>query len=351
MQLTGEYELHEVLRDVKKSGREIRWGQLKRLNLYLSECYKRLDMPERALRLKQCAMSLFFKGEKLDHALFCKVNLCPICAMRRTYKIFGQINKVLKYIDAHDYNYRYLFLTLTVKNVAGDKLGEAMDAMMNGFRLLTRRKMFKEMSCGWFRAMEITHNWVRDDYHHHLHVIVAVKREYFTRYENYVRHEDFRKEWRECMGLDYEPFVRIQRVSRNKSKLGDGAAEYWKAVAEVAKYTVKSADYIVTWKGRAAFEEKTGGKIKIKSKEQCYDLTDGVVAVLDKSLHKRRLVAFGGEFKKIHKLLNLDDPLDGDLINTDNRDSETEIHDELIHYRFFVGYGDYLLVKKIEHKT
>ena len=35
-------------------------------------------------------------------------------------------------------------------------------------------------------------------------------------------------------------------------------------------------------------------------------------------LQNRHLVAFGGKFKEIHKKLNLDDSIDGDLIHTDN---------------------------------
>ena len=70
------------------------------------------------------------------------------------------------------------------------------------------------------------------------------------------------------------------------------------AVAEVAKYAVKSSDYL--------FEDNPV-------------LTDEIVSVLSSALAGRRLVSFGGCFRKAWQLLNLDDPENGDLVNLDGK--------------------------------
>jgi plasmid rolling circle replication initiator protein Rep len=122
-----------------------------------------------------------------------------------------------------------------------------------------------------------------------------------------------------------------------------GTISYGKAVAEIAKYSVKGADYLVMWQDRAGFLKKTG--IKLQSVQQCKDLTDEVVGVLDKTLHRRRLVAFGGELKRVHKLLNLDDPVDGDLVVTDNEEINKELAAIIEKYYWNAGVGNYVLAK------
>lgn len=325
-----------------------RWKDYKMGCNHLSESYLRLDMYHKAQRLSLCATDLYFEpkengGMRLISGNFCRVALCPMCAMRRTRKIFGQVSRIMDYIEKNK-SYRYIFLTLTVKNVSGDELSEMIDRLMKGFHAMIHHVKFKNMSKGWFRALEITHNWQRDDYHPHLHMVVAVDEKYFNQKKNYVSHDNWKLEWKKCMGLDYEPRVHVQRVRKSKDELKDGEVGYQKAVAEISKYTAKSMDYMVMWKHRKQFEKETG--IKIYSKEQSEELTDSAVSVLDKSIHKRRLVAFGGELRKIHKLLNLDDPEDGDLVNTDDDEYGVryDLNDVILHYKWRVGIGDYVLV-------
>lgn len=71
-------------------------------------------------------------------------------------------------------------------------------------------------------------------------------------------------------------------------------------------------------------------------------MTDSAVMVLDKALSKRRLVAYGGELKKIHKSLNLDDVEDGDLINTGSDEELREDVDYVLErYKWHIGYNQY----------
>lgn len=98
------------------------------------------------------------------------------------------------------------------------------------------------------------------------------------------------------------------------------------SVSEVAKYTVKDNDYIV--------KDSKGNIDEI--------MTDSAVWILDTALAGRRLTAFGGELRNIHKELNLDDAEDGDLINTG---TDEEIREDLNYaierYNWHIGYKQY----------
>jgi len=61
------------------------------------------------------------------------------------------------------------------------------------------------------------------------------------------------------------------------------------------------------------------------------------------------LTAFGGQLKEIHQLLKLDDPEDGDLINTDQADIENnELEFVIEKYFWHVGFSNYVKVQEKE---
>ncbi|CCI61271.1 replication protein [Staphylococcus equorum subsp. equorum Mu2] len=45
---------------------------------------------------------------------------------------------------------------------------------------------------------------------------------------------------------------------------------------------------------------------------------------LEKGLYRKRMLSYGGLLKQKHKILNLDDAEDGNLINTSDEDKTTE---------------------------
>src|SRR3712207_9086764 len=62
---------------------------------------------------------------------------------RRSLKIFGQVSKVMtKALEEREY--RFIFLTLTCKNVYGEDLNLCLDNMYKAFNSLTKRKQFKQ---------------------------------------------------------------------------------------------------------------------------------------------------------------------------------------------------------------
>lgn len=316
----------EILKDISKTGKQVPWEDKKIRTLLLAESYKRLGKYNKAYRVQECGDFLEFKkyiatGElKLQGANFCKVRLCPMCAWRRQLKIFAQVSKVMdKALDLKDY--RFIFLTLTCKNIYAEDVSNTLDHLFKAFNLLTKRKQFKQSIKGWFRALEITHNLDVnskdfDTYHPHFHAILMVNKSYFNDVKQYISQEKWTSLWQSCLKVDYTPIVNVKAFKTGtKSKVA-------KSVAESAKYTVKDNDYLI-----ADNEE----------------LTDGAVQILDGALANRRLTAFGGELKKIHKELNLDDPEDGDLINTNQDEELREDVDYIIEkYKWNIGYHQYI---------
>lgn len=313
----------EILVDVSASGKERRWCNLKESTLTLSDICKRIGLDtfdKKAFRLEQCATDLEFKysessGKKsLVKANFCHIRLCPMCAWRRSMKIYANMSRIMGSMPQKEY--AFIFLTLTVKNPDGEHLNSAIDDMMLAWKRFTLSKAFKSVVLGWYRGLEITHNIdlkseSYDTYHPHFHCILAVKPSYFKS-RGYLSQEKWTDLWKRSLKAEYDPIVNVKRVKGNTAD----------SVCEVAKYTVKSNDYIIP---------------------DDLDLSEQSVICLDGALTNRRLIAYGGIMKDLHKKLNLDDEMDGDLIHTDDEDKLTEEDVKLIRYVWNVGLRNYYI--------
>ncbi len=327
----NDYNIKDkILKDVNASGKDNNWKERKKSTLDLADSYKRIGS-NKYYRVLDCSTFLEFRlavdnSLKLSNANFCKVRLCPMCSWRRSLKIFGQVSRVMDHVE-ENYNYKYIFLTLTVKNCYGEDLRDTLDLMTKAFNTMTRRKAFKQAVNGYFRSLEITYNKENDTYHPHFHMILAVDNSYFTQSRIYLSQNDWTELWKSCLKVDYTPIVDVRRIKENKEK------DFGKVVAETAKYTVKPEDFLIR-------DEK--GNIK-------ENLTDEVVKTLDEALHRKRLTAFGFIFKEVHKELNLDDTEEGDLTNTDNEDElRNDLTDIILRYQWNIGIKNYVLVEVSE---
>lgn len=338
----------EFLVDISSSGRERPWRDKKMKNHLLSLAYDQFNL-KKAMRLRDCASWIEFSvqnnGDKrLTNANFCRVRLCPMCSWRRGLKIFSHTTAIMNGMKS-ERDYSYIFLTLTVKNCDADDLDNVIDSMMKAWNRFMGYKSIKQSVKGWFRGLEITHdvnqfitkdmwhgdskkkmnsrsgyykklglhiedlNPSYDTFHPHFHCVFAVNKNYFNNKE-YIKHEEWTSFWEKAMKLDYVPVVNVKKVK------GDTL----KAVAEAAKYVVKDEDYIIP---------------------DDWDLTVQTVKLLDNVLDHRRLVAYGGKFKDWHKKLNLDDEMDGNLINIGDEVKE-DTSTEKFYYSWNVGYSQYM---------
>ena len=358
--VTGkEYQEAERLDDVNPRGKKVKWREHKLRAVRLSAVYNRISRSQvhdgykryyrnRYLRVLNCASVLDFqlteeKKLKLYMAYFCQLRLCSMCAWRRSRKIFSQVSKIMNHLEQES-DYKYIFLTLTAKNCSGEDLDQELNRYFKAFYKLFQLKEVRAISKGYMRSLEITRNWEEHTYHPHFHVIIAVDKDY-VKYRKpqfgYITQERWVQLWRKCMGLDYNPIVDIRKV-----KPKDGQATYSAAVAELAKYTLKPSDVMP----ELSFETKKAlwhdsaliASLQKKTDEKFASQIDENVMILDAALRRRRLVAFGGEFKTIHKALKLDDVIDGDLINTDDEDVMREdVACVIVRYRWVSGLSDY----------
>ena len=139
-------EKSRVLVDKTKSGKVRPWREKKIANVDYFELLHILEF-KKAERVKDCAEILEYKqnretGErKLYRVWFCKSRLCPMCNWRRAMKHGIQSQKVVAEVIKQKPTVRWLFLTLTVKNVYdGEELNKSLSDMAQGFRRMMQYK-------------------------------------------------------------------------------------------------------------------------------------------------------------------------------------------------------------------
>lgn len=139
-------EKSRVLVDKTKSGKVRPWREKKIANVDYFELLHILEF-KKAERVKDCAEILEYKqnretGErKLYRVWFCKSRLCPMCNWRRAMKHGIQSQKVVAEVIKQKPTVRWLFLTLTVKNVYdGEELNKSLSDMAQRFRRMMQYK-------------------------------------------------------------------------------------------------------------------------------------------------------------------------------------------------------------------
>lgn len=281
-----------------------------RLNEALSDSYSRIGFFEKVNPVFDCGSFLIYRaplsdnGEvgksKLYRANFCKDRLCPTCAYRRELKVFSEVSKAFDSIYRDGGRYEYIFLTLTVPSVEGEKLVETISRMQIAFSLLRRRRPLLKACRGYFKALEITVNKDRRSksfglYHPHFHVILAMDSDYYTKESRkYIPHSVWLKMWQESYNDFNIKFVNVEAVKASDIGLVEEGSSApvevtSKAVAEVCKYACKSADYLL---------DKDTAE------------TDRRVETLSRALKNRRLIDMSGVFRKALAGSGVDDPDD-----------------------------------------
>lgn len=317
--ITTQVDTSQPLVDNSTTGRAQPWREHRANGELLAWAYDDINS-SKAARLRNCAPRLTYgitpDGQKLRNAWFCRVRLCPLCQWRRSLKIYGQAAQIIQAANAATPGgYGWVMLTLTVRNVDALDIANEITLLGEAWHRLIKLKQWQQAVIGAMRSLEITHNLTPgtgayDTYHPHLHCLLCVHKSYFTG-RNYLSQRAWCDMWRKAAKLDYAPQVNVQRVK------GDASA---KALAEVAKYSSKPGDYIIP---------------------DDLDMMAQSVAVLDKALHRRRLIAWTGLLKQIHTQLGLDDAEDGDLINTADKAQDATDTEPLITYDWVAAHRQY----------
>ena len=189
----------------------------------------------------------------LTGAMLCNRRLCPFCEWRRTKALRARLFAGLEKLYAEKPKLKGVFLTLTVKNVPLEDLGDEIERMNRAWKRLTQCSFFPTDL--WLRRTEITVGvpqkavlgevkspTCKGDLHMahpHFHVLLLVKPSYFSR--NYIKKSEWQKQWMMALRADYAPVVDVRAV---KSNTGSGATpnvDAKSAVLEAAKYASKAS--------------------------------------------------------------------------------------------------------------
>lgn len=295
--------MSEIFEDKTENGKVRPWRERKIENVRYAEYLSILEF-KRAHDIKNCGETLRFRkiGNhlKLYQTWFCHKRLCPLCNWRRSMKNSSQLKQIIAETVAREPKGRFLFLTLTVKNVnTSEELKTSLRQLTKAFGKLSRYKQVAKNLLGYLRSTEITVNEQDMSYNQHLHVLLFVKSSYFKNSNNYLAQAEWAKLWQKALKVDYEPVVHVQAVKANKRK---GTDSLQASAEETAKYEVKSADYMT------ADDERN--LVVIKN--------------LEYALAGTRQISYGGLLKQVKQDLQLEDVENGDLVHVGDEDYTKE---------------------------
>lgn len=201
---------------------------------------------------------------KLRSARFCRVRHCPVCQWRRSLMWKARAFKVLPRIVESYPKHRWLFVTLTQKNIPITDLRGTLVAMNKAFQRLSQLKAWPAV--GWLRSTEVTRG--RDgNAHPHFHSLLMVPPGYFAG-KNYLKQAEWVEMWRKSMRLDYNPVLDVQAVKQGGQPM--------ELVPELLKYCTKESDLV-------------------EDREWLLELT--------RQMHKMKCVTTGGVLKEYLKEL------------------------------------------------
>ena len=244
-------------------------------------------------RIHECGNFLLFHADegkekrKLVHANNCENRFCPMCAYKKSRKDAMKISIMLKSLEKEC---KFLFLTLTAKTITSDNIIEEIKDYNESFKRMTKLKPFSSAVIGYIRKLEITYDGSKtvtkamykqkkkyydnlglkagapnpnyDKYHPHFHVLLAVKKSYFSS-RNYIKQEKWLEMWRDAKRDETITQVDVRKFDMTKG------------TAELAAYAAKDSDYL-----------------------QSQDVFD----VMYKALKGRQIITYNGVFKESAKL-------------------------------------------------
>ena len=216
--MTEHLNQEEVLQDKNSRGKDRNWRGRKIMSLKLADIFAKLGYKKALIeRVQSCGDVLrFIRHEdgslKLYQAYFCKNKLCPMCNWRRSMKYSYQTSRIVDEAIKQEPKGRFLFLTLTVKNVPGSELNRTLTSLTKSFDRLFKRAKVQKNLIGYLRSVEVTHNEENNTYHPHIHVLLMVRPSYFNSKDNYITHEEWGQLWSRSLKVDYIPMVDIRSV-------------------------------------------------------------------------------------------------------------------------------------------
>ncbi len=347
-------ESDEYLADF--SERDKKWDSHKRYSDLVAGLYQNSSYHRYFERISDCSKNLSFaeteEGKlKLHTAFFCRVPLCQICQWRRSLKLRAKFFNVLPKLLSDCEGFRYVFLTLTVRNCDVSDLRSTLSWMSDSWHKLDRRRIFPAYKTGYIRSAEITRNYdvsyghehigrfaskqfykLKSDLrekgfdlsklsiaptreaHPHFHALLMVDADYFENPKKYWKHSKWISEWRSALKCDYDPSVRITAIDpyaqlQNNVAYNSNQPEYAEYLTEDSTkstaYTSNQVEYAINPEFIGVLLEVLKysikpsdliGSICTKDAQDGFTNKDWLLLATEQ-LHKVRKFAPGGIFK------------------------------------------------------
>ncbi|HBL11646.1 MAG TPA: hypothetical protein DD379_09600 [Cyanobacteria bacterium UBA11162] len=280
------------------------FDRLKRESITIAGHYAlsdRQDFKRYAERIINCAPNIRFRvqpGEispgvllaHIENVRWCRVRQCPLCQYAKVCKWRAKFFQGLTRLSREYPNYRWLFLTLTIKNCSIDTLKVNIRQMSSSwYRLLNHRSL--EMIVGYVRSLEITRSDCGEA-HPHYHVLLLMPSEYFS--EGFLKTEDWVRLWRKSARLDYQPIVHVKAVKSGYSQ------SFLDGLLETVKYSVKPSDLSIDANWLYLFTDQThrlksitvGGLVSQYIHQRSIDQIDSTLVTGDEKRQAGVLGAF-----------------------------------------------------------
>jgi len=273
--------------------------KLKLTGQEIAASLRRLGYDSKAHLMEWCGNENFFSecacGCRTIGGYFCRVRWCPMCQKLRSKRFVCDTISILHRLIEIEPAAKFVFVTLTLPNCAGEDLTATINQMLYGWDKFTKNKLYRDNVKGYIRALQVTYNADANTYHPHIHALLNVKPNYFNYHsETYITREKLSATWAQVAKTEYIagrniPNVDIKAV-RNKET---GEIDVKAAVPETLKYALKTKDILAG---------------------------DGVLHNFVISLTGRRTISFGGILRKIKAELKIPDVEDDniELTDTDN---------------------------------
>jgi plasmid rolling circle replication initiator protein Rep len=244
----------------KVSPKDSKWCIKKDFNYILFSGFQKstyipmnYDRKKYALRLLKCSYNLQFLFGKdssgnlqtrLTEARFCRINVCPICHWRWALKWRYYLNSVINQIQLEHPSYRFLFLTLTLKNCDISELSSTLAWMSESWNRMMMLKEVKGNSAikGIFRCLEISRS-KNGQAHPHYHCLICVSSTYFKS-GYYLTFDDYQRIWRSSLQINYDPSVFIKAVQFLEDYEWLSKDKMKSKIYEITKYLTKTSDLI-----------------------------------------------------------------------------------------------------------
>lgn len=206
-------------------------------------------------RIKECNTFMMMvadetmENKKQHKGNTCKNRFCPICAWKKARKDALALSIMMAYLKQEEKK-EFIFLTLTAPNVPANELEDEIKHYNHSFKKLMERKEVKTIVKGYARKLEITYNEERDDYHPHFHVLIVVNKSYFTQTAQYINRDRWLELWQQVTKNPTITQVDVRKVRSLREN----------RIYEIAKYSAKDSDYLISQEVFEVFYKALKGK-------------------------------------------------------------------------------------------